>query len=156
MLTADGFTDHFTFNELTDSGGHPDLVNQNRIDAQRYLLAGKRLSKLLDSVRVLFGNQPITVSSGFRNPALNKAVGSRATNSAHMRFEAADIIPSNMSVADGFNLLMRSKDQLPDMRKAIIETVGTKKWIHIQVKMNASDSQDFYTTSDGVSYTKVG
>ncbi len=49
-----------------------------------------RLIKVvLDPLREAYG-QPITVNSGYRSPALNKAVGG-AKNSQHMTGEAADI-----------------------------------------------------------------
>lgn len=45
--------------------------------------------KLLEPIRQLYG-APITISSGYRCPRLNKAVGG-ASNSQHMTGEAADI-----------------------------------------------------------------
>jgi hypothetical protein len=144
-------TTHFTFEELTNSENHPTLVPQNRLDAQKYISSGDKLADLLEQVRDLFGGMPITVDSGFRNPALNTAVGSKAKSSAHLRFEAADIVPTNMSVANGFKLLVNNKDKLPNMRKAIIE-MG---WIHIEVRTNSTQPQTFYTTSDGINFKAV-
>ncbi|MCI4437960.1 MAG: hypothetical protein JHC33_14225 [Ignisphaera sp.] len=142
---------HFTFDELTNSRKYPNLVPQNRLDAQKYISSGDKLADLLEQVRDLFGGMAITVDSGFRNPSLNTAVGSKAKSSAHLRFEAADIVPTNMSVANAFKLLVNNKDKLPNMRKAIIE-MG---WIHIEVKTAASQTQTLYTTSDGVNFKEV-
>ena len=47
------------------------------------------MEECLDKVRELWG-KPIGVNSGYRSPELNRAVGG-ATNSRHMRGEAADI-----------------------------------------------------------------
>lgn len=49
------------------------------------------LASRLEEVRMLLGNRPIIVSSGYRSPALNEAVGG-AKNSFHMRGLAADFI----------------------------------------------------------------
>ena len=47
------------------------------------------VDNVLDPLREAYG-KPITVNSGFRSPALNKAVGGSAT-SDHMQGRAADI-----------------------------------------------------------------
>lgn len=150
----DGFNANFSFAELTYSSGHPELVSQNRKDAVRYRLAGKRLSKLLGSVREVLGNAPIKVTSGFRNNDLNKAVGSKAKSSAHLRFEAADIIPTNMSVQEAFDVLMEAKKrgELEDLRKCIIEM---NRWLHIEVSMEPGDYKGFMATTDGKTFHRL-
>jgi len=162
-MTPEDFAPHFSFAELTNSAGHPELVSQNRIDAKKCRLAGKRLSKLLESIRHILGDKPITVSSGFRNEALNKAVGSRQDGkdgrklSNHCKFEACDIV-TQMPIKEAFNALMNAHrgGLLPDLRKCIIEQIGSRKWLHIEVTMKVGDYIGFLTTSDGVNYTKVG
>lgn len=143
----DGFSKYFTFEELTDSESHPNLVQHNRIDALKFQNSGKRLSKLLETIRHLFGNKPIKVDSGFRNPALNSAVGSIVPSSAHTRFEAADIVPSNMTITEAFNTLMEDHKAglLPDLRKVLME--GT--WLHIEVSMSNGDYHGFFVSHDG-------
>jgi uncharacterized protein YcbK (DUF882 family) len=149
---TENFNKYATFEELTNSS-HKNLVEQNRVDAQQFLLAGKRLSKLVESIREVLGNAPISINSGFRNEALNKAVGSKAKASKHKVFEAVDITPNNMSVKDAFKKIMQAyKDgKLQDLRKVLEE--GT--WLHCEVKMNAKETTTFYTTTDGVNFTKV-
>jgi len=148
----EGYSKYFTFEELTDSDNHPALVPKNRIDAIQFKLAGKRLSKLLESIRHILGDTPLKVTSGYRNHLLNKAVGSVAKSSAHMRFEAADIKPK-MNLKEAFNaLIMAHKGGLlPDLRKVLIES----SWLHIQVKMNMDDPTEFFTTNDNINFTKV-
>lgn len=143
----ESFSEYFTFNELTGSKGHSALVSQNRIDAQKFMIAGKRLSKLLESIRYVLGNRPITVNSGFRNPSLNNAVGSKAKNSAHLRFEAADIVPSSMTINEAFSALLNAKNNglLPDLRKVLQE--GT--WLHVEVSMSIGDYRGFFVSHDG-------
>lgn len=150
----ESFSPKFTFEELTYSANHSELVEQNRADAVKYLLAGKRLSKLLESIREVLGDNPIKVNSGFRNAELNKAVGSIVAKSSHTRFEAADITPSGIPLKESFNALMRAYKGglLPDLRKCIIEK---GRWLHCEVAMSTDDHKGFFATSDGISYTKV-
>ena len=152
-MAISGFSEHFSFEELTDSS-HKELVAKNRNEAMEYLIAGKRLSKLLESIRTYFGSS-ITVSSGFRGPEVNTAVESKAKSSAHLRFEAADIIPSGISVEAAFDKLRADKAKFGDLRKVILEKVGSKKWLHVEVKMSASEPQKFYLTTDGSTYKEV-
>jgi zinc D-Ala-D-Ala carboxypeptidase len=51
----------------------------------------KATARVLEEVRALLGNAPMLITSGYRSPAVNRAVGGSAT-SAHMRGEAADFI----------------------------------------------------------------
>ena len=150
----ESFSKFFTFEGLTDSVSHPELVTQNRIDAKKFMLAGKRLSKLLESIRHLFGDEPLKVNSGYRNPVLNKAIGSIAKSSTHMKFEAVDIIP-NMPLKEAFNALVSAQRSglLPDLRKVIRE--DHKGILHIEVKMNADEVCHFYTTSDNIKFKGI-
>ena len=50
-MAVSGFSEHFSFEELTDSS-HKELVAKNRNEAMEYLIAGKRLSKLLESIQI--------------------------------------------------------------------------------------------------------
>lgn len=145
--TIDGFSNYFTFADLTYSAGHPELVSQNRIDAKRYINSGKRLSKLLETIRHILGDAPIKVNSGYRNMILNKAVGSKVTASSHTRFEAADIVPTNMSIQEAFDKLMEAhKDGLlPDLRKVLHEN----SWLHIETAMSVGDYRGFFVSHDG-------
>lgn len=154
-MTPDNFSSFFSFAELTNSASHPELVSQNRIDAKAYRLAGKRLSKLLESIRHILGDKPLKVSSGFRNPMLNKAVGSKAKSSAHMKFEAADIIPNGMSIKEALMAILNAQrgGLLPDLRKAIRE--DHKGIIHVEVKMSNDEKTVFYTTNDNVNFKEI-
>ena len=81
-----------------------------------------RLAALLEQVRALVG-APIAISSGYRSPALNKAVGG-AANSAHVLGLAADISTPKLA-PKALALLIRQSDIAFD--QLIYE--GT--WVHI-------------------------
>lgn len=81
-----------------------------------------RLVVLLEQVRALVG-APIAISSGYRSPALNKAVGG-AANSAHVLGLAADISTAKLA-PKALALLIQQSDIVFD--QLIYE--GT--WVHI-------------------------
>ena len=150
-----GYDEHFSFEELTDSESHPEIVEQNRKDAILFVNSGKRLSKLMGSIRKIW-NKSIKVTSGFRNKTLNKAVGSLAKASAHQKFEAVDTLPpEEVSLNDFFiGIIKAYKDGLlPELRKVIRE--DHRGICHIEVKMNAKEETHFYTTNDNKAFKEV-
>jgi hypothetical protein len=143
----EGYSQYFTFEDLTKSERHPDLVPQNRADAMKFKDSGARLSMLLEKIRHILGDKPIIVNSGFRNEALNEAVGSVVKNSKHMVFEAADIVHSEMTIEEMFEALIKAKKAgfLPNLRKALQE--GT--WLHVEVGADENDYRGFFVSHDG-------
>ncbi|MGK5040452.1 D-Ala-D-Ala carboxypeptidase family metallohydrolase [Janthinobacterium sp. GB1R12] len=91
-----------------------------------------RLAALLEQVRALVG-APIAISSGYRSPALNKAVGGTG-NSAHVLGLAADISTAKL-VPKALALLIRQSDIAFD--QLIYE--GT--WVHIGLSAGAPRRQ---------------
>lgn len=84
---------YFTFDELSRSETATRLnIDNTPSPAARSNLAALT-DNILDPLRQAWG-KPITVNSGYRCPALNKAVGGSAT-SQHMSGQAADITTGN-------------------------------------------------------------
>ena len=84
---------HFTLNELTRSTTATLQGIDNTPPAEAVHRLELLVEHVLDPLREAWG-KPIHVSSGYRCPALNKAVGG-APASQHMRGEAADISVGN-------------------------------------------------------------
>ena len=98
---------------------------------------------LLESIRAEWGkycakhlleNPAIHISSGYRSPELNKAVGG-VKNSAHVEGYAADIQPVNGKqneferfFASEFSKMGYAFDQI------IIEKSKTSRWVHVGYK----------------------
>ena len=78
-------TTHFTLSELTKTS--TGIENKPNSQQTRALIT--LCGKVLQPLRNMYG-APIHVTSGYRSPAVNKAVGG-ARNSQHMLGEAADI-----------------------------------------------------------------
>ena len=146
-------TEHFTFDELTDSDEHPELVEQNRRDAIGYMKQLKYISATLEELRAVLG-VPLKVTSGFRNGALNKAVGGSQT-SGHTKGLCADVKPIGMEVEDAFILIQANKDKCPSLKKCIHEHIGKGRWLHVETKTEKYQPTQFFVTTNGKTYTEV-
>ena len=84
---------YFTIKELS----HSETANRKGIDntptGDVVVSMTTLINECLDPVRELYG-KPITVTSGFRCPMLNKAVGG-VNSSQHVKGEAADLVGRN-------------------------------------------------------------
>ena len=80
---------YFTIAELCKSDTADRKGIDNRCKKEHVANLTALVDNVLDPLREAYG-KPITVNSGFRSPALNKAVGGSAT-SDHMQGRAADI-----------------------------------------------------------------
>ena len=115
-------TPHFTLEELT--------VTQHRgIDNTPPTLALlgnlRRTAMLLEQVRTRLG-VPILVSSGYRCPELNAAVGGQA-NSQHLTGQAADFIAPGFGAPVAVVSVLRDAIDLP-YDQLILEF---DRWVHI-------------------------
>jgi zinc D-Ala-D-Ala carboxypeptidase len=92
------------------------------------LLANVKITAAyMERVRALLG-APIRVTSWYRCPAVNKAIGG-ARNSAHMSGLAVDFKPTNMSLADAFTLIRKS--DIPFDQVILERTKDGAAWVHI-------------------------
>ena len=135
---------HFSLAELVSS----QVATRKGIDnapAPAIVANLTRLAALLEQVRALVG-APIAISSGYRSPALNKAV-SGAANSAHVLGLAADISTAKLT-PKALALLIRQSDIAFD--QLIYE--GT--WVHIALSASAPRRQVLTAkfAGGGVSY----
>lgn len=123
-----GLTAHFTREELTSRGRHPNIPNDLPKGWEPRLLA---LAQKLEEARAILG-VPLKVSYGYRSPALNQACGGSDT-SDHMFCYAVDSNPVGMGREDAVRLLwahpsfMRGVDQLIIERGCIHLGIGPCK-----------------------------
>lgn len=86
-----------------------------------------RLADYLDGIRAKFG-KPILISSGYRCPMLNKAVGG-VVNSQHLKGLAADLVCSDMEKLLSVIRETKGFDQVITEHNK-----GSKSyWIHVSV-----------------------
>lgn len=89
---------HFTLSEFTSSATAAKLGIANTPSSYRIGKMKALCANLLEPVRAHFGG-PVRITSGFRTPALCRAVGSSAA-SQHARGEAADFEVAGISNYD--------------------------------------------------------
>ena len=113
----------FTLEEMVRSEyatrkGIDNIPSQEVINNLRYLCVG-----CLQPLRDKLG-KPIQITSGYRCPELNAAIGGSRT-SQHMRGEAADIVVSGMTSKALFDYIVKCDIHFDQ----IIEEFGA--WVHI-------------------------
>ena len=86
-----------------------------------------RLADYLDNIRAKFG-KPILISSGYRCPMLNKAVGG-VVNSQHLKGLAADLVCSDMEKLLSIIRETKGFDQVITEHNKGSESY----WIHVSV-----------------------
>jgi hypothetical protein len=138
-------TTHFTDDELI----HSILAETEGIDnrpsevaaANLYLLAVNVLERLRNAV-----GAPLHISSGYRSPELNRAVGG-AQNSQHMMGQAADVYVVGCSPE---KLLLIALKAGIDFDQAVIEP----RWLHISYNQFDNRGQMLKKTEDGFAVYK--
>lgn len=126
-------SEHFSFNELTDSSSHPCMVSRNRDAALSHFGSLKQLSALLEEIRLFAG--PMLIDSGFRFPELNALVKGSPT-SQHLVGEAADFVPMNKSLNEVFEWIKASRLKWGQL---ILEP----GWIHISLPTDKHHNEVF-------------
>ena len=132
-------SEHFVLAEFERSATATANGIDNRVPSQ-YVPALEQLCKtILEPLRA-FAGQPIIISSGYRSPALNKAVGGVA-NSQHMTGQAADIhIPDTATGSAWFEWM---EDNLAYDQLIKEESTKTSKsfWIHVSFRKDGKNRQ---------------
>lgn len=137
-------SEHFTLDEMTlsETAARNGLDNTPGLEALANL---KKVAAVLEQIRALVG-KPVAISSGYRSPAVNKAVGGSNT-SAHVKGLAADINVPGMKPAALAAIIKTSNipfDQL------ILEF---DRWVHIGLS-NTSPRGELLTIRTGTGYMK--
>jgi hypothetical protein len=133
---------NFTIAEMVQSNTADKLKISNNPPADVKVHLTETIT-LLESIRAEWaeyceryslGTPAIRISSGYRSPAVNKAVGG-VKNSAHMYGYAADLNPVNGNedeferfMANEFSKMGYAYDQI------IIERSNTSRWVHVGYK----------------------
>lgn len=129
---------YFSYKEFQRSATADRLKIDNCIPAGAKCNITALVDNVLDPLREAWG-KPLTVTSGYRCPALNKAVGGSRT-SQHMTGQAADISTGNIvDNARLFHLIIDSKlpfDQLIFEKGDI--NVGPA-WVHVSYRADGKN-----------------
>lgn len=116
-------TPHFSLEELS-------VTQQRGLDNRPSAAVVERLratAEQLERVRSLLGDRPITITSGYRSPAVNRAVGG-ALRSAHLQGWAVDFNCHRFGTALDVCRVIAASDIEFDQ---LIEEEG--RWVHLSV-----------------------
>lgn len=104
-----------------------NMPDKNALDNLLYLIV-----YLLQPVRDKFG--PIQITSGFRNPLVNRLVkGSETSN--HLTGNAADIIPLKATFNEVYNFIVNNLD----FDECLLENDSKgNKWLHVAYRHKAN------------------
>lgn len=127
---------YFTLREFVKSETADKKGIDNFPDFEAVMHLDELRRVILDPMREAWGG-PLVVTSGFRCPALNRAVGG-VTNSAHLSGYAADIRPSDKRRTAKFILWAAGwlTDNGIRFDQCIDENVKGERWLHIAVRDN--------------------
>ena len=141
-------TKYFTLSELVHSSTATNRGWSN-IPTPVALSNLHRLMVYLDKIREDYG-APIRVSSGYRSPRLNKAVGG-VSDSQHLYGLAADLVVPDLDRLFGVIRKLGGFDQLIDERPK-----GGSRWVHVSIAPEGGKPRGNVMSYDGKHYTIIG
>lgn len=133
---------YFTIKELCNSATAERKGIDNTADGEVIIRLSQLVQNVLDPLREEWG-EPIIVTSGYRSPELNVAVGG-AKNSAHLRGEAVDIVSGgNRRRGNVYNMLLGKTivRQLPFDKVIFEDCYGDTlrcDWIHVSYSIDGN------------------
>ncbi len=138
-------SEHFTLDEFTASSTAKSLGISNEPESYLYPNLMKTAYGM-EEVRTLLGDKPIHINSGYRSPALNRAVGSKPT-SQHISGCAVDFICPLFGTPSQIMERIVASDIGYD--QCILETgSGGAKWVHISFS-DRNRKQALVITTEG-------
>ena len=148
-LGVDMLSAHFSLAELcvSSTAARLQISNLPTSTAHRANLAWLA-GTVLEPLRALCGNVPITVTSGYRSLAVNTAIGGSAT-SDHMQGLAADLYVSGLSNEDVAVLLAGPGGASIPFDQVIVE----RHTGHLHIGAGPRQRRELLETSDGTTYT---
>ena len=125
---------YFTISELTRSDKARELHIDNTPFSYEVVANLENLiENILDPIREAWG-KPLHVNSGYRCPALNKAVGGKPT-SQHLKGEAADITAGSKAENKKLFEMIKESGLVYDQ---LIDEYGFS-WVHISLKKDGGN-----------------
>lgn len=125
-------TQHFTLAELTKSSTAERLELDNTPPPE-VLPALTRTAEMLERIRSTLG-VPVTVTSGYRALAVNKAVGG-VTTSDHAQGRAADIVAPRYGTPLQIARALAPLVDVLGIGQLIYERFGSTSWVHVSTRV---------------------
>ncbi len=122
---------HFQLEEFTRSKTANEKGIKNVPDLEQVQNITALCKTILEPVRKHFG-KAVYITSGYRSPELNKAIGG-SIYSQHIKGEAADFVVKDIPVHKVFDYIIH--ESIP-FDQCIHEKKSSTEWIHISHKRN--------------------
>lgn len=119
---------HFFLSELVASTT-ADLLHLDNTPAPELLPRLILLAEMLERIRSTL-NAPIIITSGYRSPAVNSAVGG-VTSSAHTKGHAADFVAPRYGTASAVAATLAPLVSVLGIGQIILEGVKGRQWVHV-------------------------
>lgn len=126
-------TPHFTLLEFTRSAA-ADRLRVDNTPTPKALDNLKRTAQMLERVRAHLGGAPIIITSGYRGPAVNQAVGG-VTSSDHLSGEAADIVVPQYGTPYAVAKALAPHIDALGIGQIIYEVSGQSRWVHLSTRV---------------------
>ena len=138
-------TPHFTLAEITASAKARQIGVDNTPPPEllpRLVL----LAELLERIRTRL-DVPVTVTSGYRSPLVNRAVGG-VTSSDHTQGHAADFVAPGFGTASDVAAALAPLVSVLGIGQIILEGVKGKQWVHVSTRAPEKSFNRVLTITD--------
>lgn len=136
---------HFTLAELTRSSTAERLRLDNTPPPD-VLRALQSTADMLERVRATLG-VPVIVTSGYRSPAVNAAVGG-VTSSDHLAGQAADIVAPAYGTPHLVATTLVPLLSTLGIGQIILEGIRGKQWVHVSTRRPVKPINRVLTITD--------
>jgi len=131
-------SEHFTLHELLASQTATRKAFTEQFDPPQEIIENLKFlcENLLEKLRVINGNRALHISSGYRCPRLNKAIGG-VKNSQHLQGQAADVDFGSKEANEIFFDRIKNSDTVFDQ----LLNEFNFSWVHISLKKENNRQQ---------------
>lgn len=143
---------NFTLAEFTRSATAQRLRIDNTPAPEvipRLLATAHTLQRIRDRL-----GKPIIITSGYRGPVLNKAVGG-VTSSDHQSGQAADIVAPAFGTPYQLASWLEPNVAELGIGQLILESVGGKQWVHVSTRAPFRAVNRVITISDAGTHAGI-
>jgi zinc D-Ala-D-Ala carboxypeptidase len=143
---------HFTLAELMASTKAAQLKIDNTPPPElvpRLVLTAEMLERIRSTLNV-----PVIVTSGYRCPWLNRAVGG-LTSSDHTQGHAADIVAPRFGSAYDVAALLAPLASVLGIGQIILEGIKGKQWVHVSTHAPEKAVNRVITVTDAGAFAGI-
>lgn len=142
---------YFSISEFEYSETAKKLKIDNKIPEELKPGLQELIDNILNPLREAWGSA-LKITSGYRCPALNKAVKGSNTSS-HLYALAADVQPVGRDIKD-FKPFVRQFLECRKFDQCIDETSGNSEWVHLSYKNKTGQQRHEFLTYKNGKYSK--